>query len=258
MTSTGTLRAPDGTLLDAYARPLREVRFVWRLDGSGRQKVPLTKTLIRDATWQPAHIVDEDHGWMIRKAEAIRARVVPWVPLYVGPRLVVRGEQFMGFGGSLPSNPFAMVAMNYGTGAFLETVHHELWHAIEERLPADLRHLVDIFVEDSRELYGADLYRTDPFEARAHAYAKFACVMDALPGQLHVDKGAYTAAAVFAYVYSGDWAKDVMRKQRAQPENTGLQPPFPRQLTRCATLVFGFVPPLLQKWVTQTPHPSIT
>lgn len=195
----------------------RTVRYVWKLvPGRAAEKLALgelTTSLVPNATWSPAQFDDDHQRWMLSQAIEIRDRICPWVTLYVGPALRVDGEIVWGYAGFIGFDiDFAMVSLCSGLGHFAETCYHELFHAIEGHLAPDLLERMSRWLAPSTDLYGTSTYHEDPFEARAHAFARLAVTLDAFPGQIEIDATRPTAAGLMGPIWSGEWAQAEVRR----------------------------------------------
>ena len=195
----------------------RTVKYVWRLSpGRAAEKLALTDPAaspVPNATWSPAQVEDEHQLWMLGQAIAIRNRICPWVTLYVGPALRVDGELLWGYAGFIDLDiDFAMVSLCSGLGHFADTCYHELFHAIEGHLAPDLLERMSRSLAPSTELYGSSSYHADPFEARAHAFARLAVMLDTFPGQIAIDSTRPTAAGLMGPIWSGEWAQAEVRR----------------------------------------------
>lgn len=168
-------------------------------------------------SFRPCRIDPDVMSAQIEFAVRTLQRCAPWVRCYVGGTI-----SMVDTGGTL-THPWGFAV--YGSGgfpsaicidgslgiwAFRETLHHEIWHAVEndaigQREIATFDHAVLAGVE-----YQGDGYLREKAERRARVYAHLACLREEAPGlsmRQWTDSETVSTAELTELVYTGALAR---------------------------------------------------
>ena len=173
--------------------------------------------------WFHSGTVNEaETPWKIDTTLRVIARCAPWVRVYAGSRIgrlsktdditTPAGVAVMSTDGDLPS--VILMRLDLNRRAYLSTLHHEIWHAIEN--DAINKATIARITQACRlgAEFDGDAYLASDVERRARAYQAYAILRDEMP-QMRVlgttlrPGEDLSLTEIFEAVYSGQFARDL-------------------------------------------------
>ena len=243
---SAALSLPAPLDMPETARPVdMVVRRIHRREiRTGTVRTGLPAALAGESWWEPGP-VRQHTGAGVDAIADIVGRCAPWLRCYVGPALwsrlrpdadlreypVVRRLPDGGHAGRICGQAWRNLDVilvgtaHHSMPAFLDTVHHEIWHAVEKLLSPEAQAVVDAAVTDGRAY--PSVYLASARERHARLYAAWASAIDeGLPVISDVRTGLPLGELehVFAHVYSGRLASAVAAAEEAaaSPRRPGL------------------------------------
>jgi hypothetical protein len=214
---------------------------------TGTVRTGLPAAMAGQSWWEPGPVRQHTSAAVDAVADVV-SRCAPWLRVYVGPALwqmmpegrdpseyrevrrLPDGKLAARIAGQAWSEIGALLVAtaHLSMTGVVDTVHHEVWHAVEHRLSPTAWSVVDSAVAAGRGYPSA--YLDSALERRARLYAAWACAVDeGLPTIVDTRSGLPMGEveSVFAHVYSGRLAAAV-----AAANEAAAAPPRPGLLRR--------------------------